>query len=155
MTRSRLRRPTSKSTTTTFSPPRARAAPSAAAEVVLPTPPLPDVTTITLPIYLSCCGPSSVSAQNCRPQRVALQPGLHRPPPEVRLHVLRRQVEPVDGHQFGLQPAAEDARGAVAVRTGERPPPERPIDVDRSACDDFSPGCHGSDDGDVSLGEEH
>src|SRR5580704_4430669 len=46
ITRSRLRKPTSKSTTTTFCPVRANAAPSAAVDVVLPTPPLPDVTTI-------------------------------------------------------------------------------------------------------------
>src|SRR6516165_7768636 len=45
ITRSRLRNPTSKSMTTTFSPRWASAAPSAAVDVVLPTPPLPDVMT--------------------------------------------------------------------------------------------------------------
>src|SRR5215212_335885 len=50
ITRSRLRRPTSKSTTTAFCPPCASAAPSAAVDVVLPTPPLPDVTTSTFAI---------------------------------------------------------------------------------------------------------
>src|SRR5215469_18897496 len=45
ITRSRLRRPTSKSTTTTDLPDCARAAPKAAVDVVLPTPPLPDVIT--------------------------------------------------------------------------------------------------------------
>ena len=48
ITRSRLRSPTSKSTTATFCPACANAAPSAAVDVVLPTPPLPDVTTTTL-----------------------------------------------------------------------------------------------------------
>ncbi len=48
ITRSRLRSPTSKSTTATFCPACASAAPSAAVDVVLPTPPLPDVTTRTL-----------------------------------------------------------------------------------------------------------
>ncbi len=48
ITKSRLRRPTSKSTTATFCPACASAAPSAAVVVVLPTPPLPDVTTRTL-----------------------------------------------------------------------------------------------------------
>src|SRR6478736_1434358 len=43
----RLRKPTSKSTTTTRSPARAKAAPRAAVDVVLPTPPFPDVTTTT------------------------------------------------------------------------------------------------------------
>ena len=50
ITRSRLRSPTSKSTTATFCPACASAAPSAAVDVVLPTPPLPDVTTRTLAI---------------------------------------------------------------------------------------------------------
>src|SRR5438876_1200804 len=50
ITKSRLRRPTSKSITTTFCPKVANAAPRAAVDVVLPTPPLPDVTTTTLPI---------------------------------------------------------------------------------------------------------
>src|SRR5918993_4808799 len=49
ITRSRLRNPTSKSTTTTFCPFCASAEPRAAVEVVLPTPPFPEVTTSTLP----------------------------------------------------------------------------------------------------------
>ncbi len=53
MTRSRLRRPTSKSTTTTLFPACASAAPSDAEEVVFPTPPLPDVTTTTLDMQLT------------------------------------------------------------------------------------------------------
>jgi hypothetical protein len=61
MIRSRLRKPTSKSTTTTFSPPCASAAPSAAVDVVLPTPPLPDVTTTT-----SAIGNSFASVPLCQ-----------------------------------------------------------------------------------------
>src|SRR4029079_10191379 len=52
MTRSRLRNPTSKSTTATVLPDWASAAPRAAVDVVLPTPPLPDVTTRTFAIVL-------------------------------------------------------------------------------------------------------
>src|ERR1700674_1392531 len=63
MMRSRLRSPTSKSTTTPFFPARASAAPSAAVDVVLPTPPLPDVTTITFPISLPP-PPSSIHRGN-------------------------------------------------------------------------------------------
>src|SRR5215208_2789048 len=59
ITRSRLRRPTSKSTTTTFCPPCASAAPRAAVVVVLPTPPLPDVTTNTLAILVPQCPDAS------------------------------------------------------------------------------------------------
>src|SRR6266853_1659089 len=55
MTRSRLRRPMSKSITTTAWPVRASAAPKAAVDVVLPTPPFPDVTTTTLPISVTPC----------------------------------------------------------------------------------------------------
>src|SRR5690554_7532 len=45
MIRSRLRRPTSKSTMAVLWPRRARPVPMAALDVVLPTPPLPEVTT--------------------------------------------------------------------------------------------------------------
>ena len=80
ITRSRLRSPTSKSTTTTLAPLCASAAPSAAVEVVLPTPPLPEVTTMTLAIWFSPLVQSravmriaSPSSQACtaRPRRLA------------------------------------------------------------------------------------
>ncbi len=47
MIKSRLRRPTSKSKTAVLKPLRAIPVAIAADEVVLPTPPLPEVTTIT------------------------------------------------------------------------------------------------------------
>src|SRR5262245_36471369 len=50
ITTSRLRRPMSASTSTTFLPCRAIAVPRLAVVVVLPTPPLPDVTTMARPI---------------------------------------------------------------------------------------------------------
>src|ERR1700760_1471101 len=53
--------------TTTFSPLRASAAPSAAVEVVLPTPPLPDVTTSTLPI----CVPLNPGLRSSSVRRLA------------------------------------------------------------------------------------
>src|SRR5215471_19279168 len=55
MTKSRLRRPMSKSITTIVWPVCASAAPKAAVDVVLPTPPFPDVTTTTLPNPSPCC----------------------------------------------------------------------------------------------------
>src|ERR1700681_4315111 len=98
MTRSRLRRPTSKSTTTTFCPAWASAAPSAAVEVVLPTPPLPDVTTITFAISL----PSYADLIERRHHDgIVLQPGLDRPAVQARVHVVRRLVPAVDRQQFG------------------------------------------------------
>src|SRR5688572_14650490 len=52
MTTSRLRSPMSASTRATECPSCARAAPRLAVVVVLPTPPLPDVMTIALPMEL-------------------------------------------------------------------------------------------------------
>lgn len=52
MSRSRLRRPTSKSMTTVFFPFKAKPAAIFALVVVLPTPPLPEVTTI---IFATLC----------------------------------------------------------------------------------------------------
>src|ERR1700751_3965223 len=79
-TRSRLRRPTSKSTTTTLSPECASAAPSAAVEVVLPTPPLPDVTTTTRADFLLSIFATFRSFLVHRRdfQGVAIKPGLGR-----------------------------------------------------------------------------
>src|SRR5947208_9375121 len=96
--RSRLRRPTTKSTTTTFCPPCASAAPSAAVEVVLPTPPLPDVTTTTLAIvFASYLG----SVEGCHHQGIALEPGLHRPAAQLRVNVVGGLVEAVDREKLG------------------------------------------------------
>src|ERR1700676_4040321 len=99
MTRSRLRSPTSKSTTTTFCPACASAAPRAAVEVVLPTPPLPDVTTRTLPIL----SPSyAVLIERRHHDGVVLQPRLDRPPVQILVHVVRRLVPAVDRQQLGF-----------------------------------------------------
>src|SRR5918993_4709557 len=75
MIRSRLRRPTSKSIIATFCPDWASAAPSAAVEVVLPTPPLPDVTTRTFailgsPTLQDCCCDGITSRFPGRPQNL-------------------------------------------------------------------------------------
>src|ERR1700683_937690 len=117
ITRSRLRKPTSTSTTTTFSPARASAAPSAAVEVVLPTPPLPDVTTMTLPIWSLriCVNPTryrfnAASIHGRHHQDLAVEPSLDEPPPQRGIEILRGAVEAVDRQQLGLDLAAEDAR---------------------------------------------
>ncbi len=65
-----------------------------------------------------------------------------------------RQIKTVDRHQFGFQLAAEDTRGTVAGGAGQRPSPQRAVDMDRSAGDDFRARCDRADDGDVALGEE-
>src|ERR1700732_4198766 len=107
MTRSRLRSPTSKSTTTTFCPVRASAAPSAAVDVVLPTPPLPDVTTITLPIWSP---PTPNSIHRCDIQGLACKPGLDRPVAQLHVEVLGGSVVAVNRQKFRREARAEDAR---------------------------------------------
>src|SRR5499427_3810605 len=107
MTISRLRSPTSKSTTATLLPVRASAAPSAAVDVVLPTPPLPDVTTITLPIS-SPPTPNSVNFRN--DERLARQPSLDRLASQLGVEVLGGTIITVDGQKLGFETCAEDAR---------------------------------------------
>src|SRR6185436_2857752 len=138
MTRSRLRRPTSKSTTTTFLPIFASAAPSAAVDVVLPTPPLPEVTTRTLAIVFN--PPRKILAQRRHRHRLAFEPRLNGAAAILRVHVLCRAVEAVDGDQLGFELVAEDARRRIAGGAGNRAAAERAVDVDRSPGDDFRAG---------------
>src|SRR6202035_2138721 len=115
-TRSRLRKPTSKSTTTTFSPIWASAAPSAAVEVVLPTPPLPDVTTKTLAILLPFCTFQSkllFQIQGFDVESGIFEPNLNRPAAQARIHVLGGLVVSIDGEKLGFVAAAEDPRPRV------------------------------------------
>src|SRR6516165_2682683 len=89
ITRSRLRSPTSKSTTQTRRPLCASAAPSDAVEVVLPTPPFPDVTTITL---LMRVVPLRASAQDSEFEFVTVQPGLEAAPLYLGARAFRRDI---------------------------------------------------------------
>src|SRR3974377_800639 len=95
-TRSRLRRPTMKSLTTTFCPICASVAPRAAVEVVLPTPPLPDVTTRTLAILVS----PHQSIQRCNLHDIAIEPYLRRPIAQIGVDFLSRPIIAVDGEQL-------------------------------------------------------
>src|ERR1700732_63600 len=96
-TRSRLRRPTSKSTTATLSPVIASAAPSAAVDVVLPTPPLPEVTTRTVPMSFCSFG---LSVQKPHRDCAVLELDLNRAADKPRLALLGRQIVAVDRHQL-------------------------------------------------------
>src|SRR4051794_20619392 len=149
MTRSRLRRPTSKSTTTTRSPVCANAAPSAAVVVVLPTPPLPDVTTSTFAILV----PLSFSIQRRSQDRFALEPHLRPPPDDRGLQVVGGPVEAVDRQELGLEPAAEDARPRVAHGARDGAAAQDAVDVDRAAGDHLGAGADRSDHGQVALRE--
>src|ERR1700681_4563510 len=99
ITRSRLRSPTSKSTTTTDWPDCAKAAPRAAVDVVLPTPPLPDVTTKTLAILLPFY---AVSVQGCDAENGTFEPNLNGPTAKARVHVLGGLVISIDGEKLGF-----------------------------------------------------
>src|SRR5688572_24651993 len=150
ITRSRLRRPTSKSTTTTFCPLWASAAPRAAVEVVLPTPPLPDVTTMTFAIVLT---PTPL-VQGFERDRLAVEARLHGATAELPVHVLGGLVEPVDGDELGLELAAIDAGPGVAHRAGDGAAAQRAVDMDRAAGDDLGARGDRAHDRHVALGED-
>src|SRR5438552_13408351 len=75
MMRSRLRKPTSKSITAVLWPRSARPEEKLALVVVLPTPPLPEVTTTILAIG---CGPFSSKFQGLDEKLLAVEPHLGR-----------------------------------------------------------------------------
>src|SRR6476659_8161227 len=104
MIMSRLRRPTSKSTTTVLCPRIARPALIAAEEVVLPTPPLPEVTTMTL--LTNASFPSGLLERGDA-QLLALEIDLHEVARNVRAQRLAGAVKPGNGQQFGVQRMAE------------------------------------------------
>src|SRR5580704_2494401 len=166
ITRSRLRSPTSKSTTTTDWPVCASAAPSAAVEVVLPTPPLPDVTTKTLAILLPFCfNPGSSLKKSSIQQRPSIQgfdaqPGilqrnLNGPAAQACIHVLGGLVVAVDGEQLGFIAAAENPRPRIASRARHGAAPQRPVDMDRSAGDDLGTRGDGAEHRHLAEREDH
>src|SRR5258707_5414441 len=151
ITRSRLRRPTSKSMTTTLSPPSASAAPRAAVDVVFPTPPLPDVTTRTLAIgVISLAG----LIQRGDFHGGALQPGLGRPVAKRSIDFFSGLVVAVDREQFRLDLLAIDPGRRIAVDARHRPAAQRAVNMDRSAGDDFRPRAYRAQHGDVAIGED-
>src|SRR6185312_9720970 len=149
ITRSRLRKPTSKSTTQTRLPLWASAAPKDAVDVVLPTPPFPDVTTITLLMRLS---PKNASTQDSEFEFVAVQPGLEAAALHLGARAFRRDIGAADAQQFGSPFGAEDARRLRARDSGDHAPLQRAIDVNGAAGDDFRARGDPADDGHVSVG---
>src|SRR5262249_26769035 len=124
---------------------------SAAVVVVLPTPPLPDVTTITLAMLLS----SYLSIEGGYRQDAVFQPSLDGTAADARVHVFSGPVVAVDREQFGFVLAAEDARARVAHGAGERAPAQGAIDMDRSAGDDFRAGGNRAEHGDIAVRKGH
>src|SRR6185437_8539138 len=150
-TRSRLRKPTSKSTTATFLPFCASAAPIAAVVVVLPTPPLPDVTTSTLAILIILLRLKSVERRN--PQRFAFKPRLRWSVAKSGVELFRGPVKAVDGEQLGLDLLAVDARSRIAVDAGHGAAAQRAVDVDGAAGDDLGSGSNRADHRHVAFGK--
>src|SRR6266536_2156156 len=150
--RSRLRRPISKSITTTFCPKLAIAAPRAAVDVVLPTPPLPDVTTTTLPISPPS---TAVSIKCCHHERVTFEPSLHRPAAQRFINIIGGLIETVDCQKLGFDLAAEDARVGVAARTGHGSTSKGAVNVNRTACDNLGAGRNGPDHSHVATRKNH
>src|SRR5262249_71358 len=115
-TRSRLRRPTSKSTTTTLSPECASAGPGGAAEVVWPTAPLPDVTTTTRGDFLLSIFTTFLLLVHRRNlQCIAVEPGLNRPVMHAVLDFVSSLVMGANGQQFGLEAVAKDTSPPVPL----------------------------------------
>src|SRR5450830_1505473 len=141
MIRSRLRRPTSKSSTAVLWPRMARPVEKLALEVVLPTPPLPDVTTIILAtnnpfqISLELCSLRAVHGSD-RIDRVYIdsvssQTYLRRSARHFhRETILERAVHAGDRHQFRLHGQRKDARLGIARGAGQRAAIQRGIHMD-------------------------
>src|SRR5580704_12287810 len=100
MMRSRLRRPMSKSMTATFLPRRARPHERLAEVVVLPTPPLPDVTTI---ISVNAESPMDGSSAYSAEQKLfALEPRLNGLSGEIRGNGFKDAEDACNRHQFRM-----------------------------------------------------
>src|SRR4029077_15741262 len=121
------------SMTTTFSPICASAAPSAAVEVVLPTPPLPDVTTRTLAIVIS---PTEL-AKRCDLHNVAFQPRLSWMIEQGDVYFFRGLVVAIDRQQLGFNLLTENSSCGVSVGTRHRTAAKRAVNMDRPAGDDL------------------
>src|SRR5688500_5568284 len=150
MIRSRLRRPTSKSITAVLWPARARPEEKLALVVVLPTPPLPEVTTtifvvirVQVPGWCACVSGLAVRVERLDDERVAVEPHLRR----LALHVggqggVGGAVDAGDGDQLRLHAGAEDARCGVAARAGDGAAAQRCVDMDVAVGQDLGAEVH-------------
>jgi hypothetical protein len=120
--------------TTTLSPICASAAPSAAVEVVLPTPPLPDVTTNTLAILFSL----AELIQACDFHDIAFQPCLRWMIAQGGIYFFRRLIVAVDGEQLGFNLLTENPRCSIATDACHGTAAKRAVNMDGPASDNFS-----------------
>src|SRR3954468_6483426 len=136
MMRSRLRRPTSKSMTAVLWPASARPEAKLALVVVLPTPPLPDVTTMIL---------AMVSLSDRFHHELAFGAAVQPHLRGLAEHVggqrdFGRAVDARDGDELCFERQGEDARLGVALGAGDRLAAQGRIDVDVAVGDDFGAG---------------
>src|SRR5688500_8817838 len=134
MIKSRLRRPTSKSITAVLWPRSARPEAKLALVVDLPTPPLPDVTTMILAAMRQ---PPSVrqfllkSTEALDLETIAFEEHHRRLPRHVgRQRIVRGAEDAGDRQHLRLQAVAVDACLAVAGSAGVGTPAQRRVDVD-------------------------
>src|SRR5690606_38769357 len=109
--------------------------------VVLPTPPLPDVTTM-----ISLNGGSSRkrvhSFQALEMQIIAVEPGLDRLADQLRRNRLEDTEYTCDGNQLGVKFLAEDTGRHCAARAARRPAAQRGIYVNAAVRHHFSASSH-------------
>src|ERR1700730_16325606 len=147
ITKSRLRNPTSKSMTTVLWPRSASPAAKAAAVVVFPTPPLPDVIATTfankssLPLAAPglvilrspypCAQPPSRSSALifCYRQLVIDERDLDCRTVLFRRQLLADKIPAGDADQLGFEPRAEDSRLDVAAGAGQSPAAQHAINM--------------------------
>src|SRR5690625_1722203 len=160
MIRSRLRRPTSKSMTATFLPACARPVAREALVVVLPTPPLPEVTTMIsakvnlrmscgCPVWTSCLDElvGRACLQRLDEQFFTIEPTLHGLAGKLARNFFEYAVVAGDGNQFGPEIGAVDARVGVALGANQRAAAQGAVDVDGAVGDHFrAVGDRGGDD---------
>src|SRR6516225_5934566 len=125
MIRSRLRRPTSKSMTAVLWPRSARPDEKLALVVVLPTPPLPEVTTTIFAMRVQ-----SLELERGHHEDAVDQPHLGGLAGDVLgQRRLGGAVDARDGDEFGFEAGGEDARLGVAARAGDGLAAQRAVDV--------------------------
>src|SRR5215469_4696562 len=161
ITKSRLRRPTSKSITTVLCPRIASPVAIAAAVVVLPTPPLPDVTTMTLanaPSSSPCLVRKSARTGAAAPARqnremVVDERHLRRLLQQLGRDRLADEITAGDRDQLGFEALREDARALVARGAGDGAAAKCAIDMDVAVGDHLGAGADRRHDDEIgSLG---
>src|SRR6267154_1007191 len=149
MMRSRLRRPMSKSMTATFLPRRARPHEILAEVVVLPTPPLPEVTTM---ISVNAESPQERLAANpAKMQIVAVQPGLDGLAGEIGGNGLEDPEDARDRHELGVELLAEHARSHVFARASHSAPAQRAVNVHTTISHHLGTGADSCRDDEVTI----